>query len=152
ILGKVLPPRSETLNIVDYTASRVLKRREVLEKIANREIPSVLIFTLHDDNVGLLPQLVTGSFYELAGDMRRHGWAGYSTRYWLIGDHDPVAAYLSRASWDPAATPQAVYRDQVLAACGPRAVDGMLAVFREVEATTVNLELNASSLTFPAPG
>jgi hypothetical protein len=152
VLGKVLPYGSETLNQVDYTASRILKRRQVLKNIPGREIPSVLIYTLHDDNVGLLPQLVTGSFHELTQDLRRYGWAGYSTRYWLISDHDPVAAYLSRASWDPTATPDKVYREQLLATCGARAVDAMLAAFREVEATTVNLELNASSLTFPVPG
>jgi hypothetical protein len=152
ILSKILPHGSETLNQVDYTASRILKRRQVLHNIPGREIPSVLIYTLHDDNVGLLPQLVTGSFHELTRDLRRYGWAGYSTRYWLIGDHDPVAAYLARASWDPVATPEAVYREQLPVVCGDRCVAPMLAVFREVEATTVNLELNASSLTFPVPG
>jgi hypothetical protein len=130
----------------------VLKRREVLKNIPNREVPSTLIYTLHDDNVGVLPQLATGSLHELTRDLRRHGWAGFSTRYWLIGDHDPCVAYLAKAAWDETATPEAVYRDQVRAACGPDCVKDMLTVFREVEEVTVALEWHGLGLTFPVPG
>jgi hypothetical protein len=76
---------------------------------------------------------------------------GFSTRYWLVGDHEPCVAYLARAAWDPSATPEAVYRDQVRAACGPAAVEDMLAVFREVEAATIALEGHGLGLTFPVP-
>jgi hypothetical protein len=120
ILPLVLPNESETLNFVDYTPSRIVKRREVLKEIPARKIPSVLIYTLHDDNVGVLPQLATHALHELTGDIRDQGWAGFSTRYWLIGDHDPCVAYLSRAAWDPKVTPTDVYRDQVTHACGAR--------------------------------
>ncbi len=95
ILPRILPPGSETLNFVDYTPARILKRRDVLGQIPARELPTSLIYTLHDDNVGLVPQLATGSLHEITQELRRHGWAGFSTRYWLIGDHDPCVAYLS---------------------------------------------------------
>jgi hypothetical protein len=152
VLGRVVPPGSETLNFIDYTPSRILQRREVLKSLPGREIPSTLIYTLHDDNVGLLPQLATGSLHELTGDLRRHGWAGFSTRYWLLGDHDPCAAYLARAAWDPLATPAAVYRDHLRAACGEAGVEDMLAVFREVEAATLVLEQHGLGFAFPVPG
>jgi len=58
--------------------------------------------------VGVLPQLATGSLHELTKDLRRHGRAGFSTRYWLVCDHDPCIAYLARAAWDTTATPDAV--------------------------------------------
>jgi hypothetical protein len=137
---------------VDYTPSRVVRRREVLGRIAGGDLPTVLIYTLHDDNVGVLPQLATGSLHELTVDLRRHGWAGFSTRYWLIADHDPCVAYLSRAAWDEKAVPSAVYRDQVRAVCGEPCVEDMLIVFAEVEAATVKLEWNGLGLTFPVPG
>src|SRR5262245_46471997 len=140
ILPRIVPPGSETLNFVDYTASRIVRRRDVLKNIRNREVPSTLIYTLHDDNVGVLPQLATGSLHELTKDLRRHGWAGFSTRYWLIGDHDPCVAYLAKGAWDEKPTPEAVYRDQVQAVCGPDCVKDMLTVFREVEEVTVALE------------
>ena len=152
VLGHVLPEGWEALNFVDYTASRVVRRRAVLENVPSANVPCSLIFTLHDDNVGLLPQLATGSLHELTTDLRRHGWAGFSTRYWLTGDHDPCLAYLSRASWDETATPQDIYRDQIAAACGEACVDEMLTVFREVEATTIALEDHGLGLTFPVPG
>jgi hypothetical protein len=124
----------------------------VLGQIPTRDIPTTLIYTLHDDNVGLLPMLSTGSLHEITRDIRRLGWAGFSTRYWLIGDHDPCVAYLSRTAWHAAATPEALYRDQMLAVCGEQSVDDMLAMFREVEAATVDLEWNGLGFTFPVPG
>ena len=155
ILGCLVPDGWETLNFVDYTASRIVQRREVLQNVPSNNIPCSLIYTLHDDNVGVLPQLATGSLHELTQDLRRHGWAGFSTRYWLIGDHNPCIAYLSQASWESASqevTPTAVYRDQIRATCGEACVEDMLTLFREVEQTTVALETHGLGLTFPVPG
>ena len=151
ILAKILPPGSETLNFVDYTPSRIVKRRDVLKNIPAREIPSALIFTLHDDNVGVLPQLATHSLHKLTKDIRDQGWAGFSTRYWLIGDHDPCVAYLSRAAWDTNAAVEEIYRDQITRVCGEAAVADMLKVFSEVEAATVTLEWSGLGLTFTTP-
>jgi len=152
VLAKILPAGSETLNFVDYTPVRILKRREALGRIPARELPTSLIYTLHDDNVGLVPQLSTGSLHEITQDLRRYGWSGFSTRYWLIGDHDPCVAYLARAAWDAAATPETIHRDHLRAVCGEASLDDMLTVFREVEAATVELEWHGLGFTFPVPG
>ncbi len=152
MLARVLPEGSETLNFVDYTPSRIVKRRNVLKDMPAKKIPSVLIYTLHDDNVGVLPQLATHSLAELTKDIREQGWAGFSTRYWLLGDHDPCVAYLARAAWDAKVTPVEVYRDQVACVCGDEAVDDMLKVFSEVEAATETLEWHGLGLTFTVPG
>ena len=147
-----MPHNWETLNFVDYTASRIVKRREVLENVPSQEHACSLIYTLHDDNVGLLPQLATGSLHELTIDLIRHGWAGFSTRYWLIADHDPCVAYLSKAAWEEGVTHQDVYRDQIRVVCGAQCIEDMLAMFREVEETTIALEDHGLGLTFPVPG
>jgi hypothetical protein len=152
ILDRILPKGAETLNGIDYTPSRILRRRHVLKSLPSRGTPAVLVYTLHDDNIGVLPQLMTSSLHELTKDLRQHGWAGFSTRYWLIGDHDPCVAYLSRAAWDAGATPESVYRDQIRAACGEASVDDLLAAFRELDATTLRLEQHGLGLTFPVPG
>jgi hypothetical protein len=152
VLARIAPPGSETLNFVDYTPSRIVQRREVLARVPAREIPSSLIYTLHDDNVGVLPQLMTRPLHELTQDLRRHGWAGFSTRYWMIGDHDPCLAYLARAAWHEDVTPDEVYRDQLRAACGEQCVEDMLAALAEVEAATEMLEWHGLGLAFPVPG
>ena len=152
LLGNLVPSNWETLNFVDYTASRIVKRREVLENVPSQEHTCSLIYTLHDDNVGLLPQLATGSLYELTQDLIRYGWAGFSTRYWLIADHDPCVAYLAKAAWDESITYEDVYRDQIRAVCGEACIEDMLTTFREVEATTIALEDHGLGLTFPVPG
>ena len=152
VLGNLVPHGWETLNFVDYTASRIVKRRKVLENVPSREHACSLIYTLHDDNVGLLPQLATGSLSELTQDLIRHGWAGFSTRYWLIADHDPCVAYLAKAAWDESITFEGVYRDQIRAVCGEGCIEDMLTMFREVEGTTIALENHGLGLTFPVPG
>lgn len=152
VLDQLLPPGSEALNFVDYTPARIVQRREVLRRVPGQKVPCSLIYTLHDDNVGVLAQLTTGSLHELTLDLRRYGWAGFSTRYWLIGDHDPAVAYLSKASWEESANPESVYRDQIRAACGAACLEDLLTVFREVETTTIGLEWHGLGLTFPVPG
>lgn len=152
ILARLLPRGWETMNFVDYTPARTLKRRDVLAHIPDPAIPASLIYTLHDDNVGVLPQLATSSLYGLTQDLYRYGWAGFTTRYWLIGDHDPCIAYLSKAAWDRETRPEEVYRDQIESLWGDSCIEDMLTVFREVEAATVLLEWHGLGLTFPVPG
>jgi len=48
ILPWILPSGSEALNFVDYTPARILKRRDVLGQIPARELPTSLIYTLHE--------------------------------------------------------------------------------------------------------
>lgn len=149
VLGRIFPTGCETLNFIDYTPARIVQRRAVLQDIPAHEVPSVLIHTLHDDNVGVLPQLSTHSLHELTKDIRSLGWAGFSMRYWLTGDHDPCMAYLARAAWDEKVTPEDIYRDQITRICGAPAVPDMLKVFSEVESATVTLEWHGLGLTEP---
>lgn len=60
-------------------------------------------------------------------------------------------AYLARASWDAAATPEAVCSDQLRAVCGDACVDDLAGALREVEAATVQLEWHGLGFTFPVP-
>jgi hypothetical protein len=150
VLPRIVPEGSELLNFIDYTPSRILKRRDVLASIPGKRVPSTLIYTLHDDNVGLLPQLATGSLHELTREIRKHGWAGFSSRYWLAGDHDGAVAYLSRAAWDADLTPAGVYADHTRAVYGAAAA-AMRRVFGEVEAATLLLEEHGLGFAFPTP-
>ncbi len=152
VLKAIVPPGSETQNFVDYTASNILRRPGVLAKFPDESLPATLIFTLHDDNVGVLPQLTASSLHDLSTEMKRYGWAGFTTRYWMIGDHDRTVSYLARTSWERTITPDEVSRDQVNRVCGRGCVEDMLAVFHEVEAATVVLEQHALGVAFPVPG
>ena len=152
ILGHLLPEGREMSVWVDYTPSRVLRRREVLSSMPTDRITAVLLLTLHDDNVGVLPQLATGSIHELMCDLRDHGWRGFCTRYWMPSDHEPCLAYLAKAAWDRDVTPEDAYRDQVSAVCGESAVEPMARAFRELETVTRALEDHGLGLTFPVPG
>lgn len=151
ILSRVLPAGSELVIVVDYNPTRVLRRRHVLADVPAKAVPTTLVLTLHDDSVGVLPLLTTNALHQLLGDMRKHGVDGFCTRQWMISDHDPCVAYLSKAAWDADVTPQAIHADQVRAVCGPAAVEKMLDAFREVEAVTTGLEDHGMGLAFPVP-
>ena len=150
LLPRILPPESG-IQIGGYTASPVDRPDEELRSLPADKIEATAYFTLHDDNVGLVPQLTTGSLHELAGQLRRDGWAGFNTRYWLIADHQLCVAYLARSSWDASVTPESIYRDYVQRACGQECVEDMLAMLRELEAVTVRLEAHGQGLSFPIP-
>lgn len=152
ILPRLLPDDAELLIVIDYNPSRVLSRRDVLATVPARDVATTLVLTLHDDSVGLLPMLTTSALHELVSDMRKYGISGFCTRQWLMSDHDPSMAYLSKAAWDPTATPTGVIADQVRAVCGEAAVEPMLEFFRALEAVTTGLEDHGMGLTFPYPG
>ncbi|OHB79210.1 MAG: hypothetical protein A2W31_00180 [Planctomycetes bacterium RBG_16_64_10] len=152
ILPRVLPAHAELVIVLDYNPTRVLRKRSVLATVPAQNLPTTLVLTLHDDSVGLLPLLTTNSLHQLVSDMHRCGLSGFCTRQWLISDHDPSIAYLSRAAWDRGTTPQAVWADQIRAVCGEAAVAPMLEAFREIESVTAALEDHGMGLTFPWPG
>ena len=147
----VMPEGSEILAFIDYTPNRIVKRKEVLGDVPADKIPASLIYTLHDDNVGLLPQITAPSLEALTRELLAKGWAGFSTRFWLLSDHDFCVEYLSRAAWDDGVELCDVYRDAIETLCGRGAVDDMLVVFREVEEATRILEWHGMALSFPVP-
>lgn len=152
ILGRILKPGSELLNFIDYTPSRVLARRQALRSVPHGEIGSQLIFTLHDDNVGPLPQLSTGPLAELTSELIRNRWTGFSTRYWLLGDHDAAVSHIAHAAWDPGLTPDGTSRQLLRSMCGAACVEPTMEAFRAWETATRTLELEGLGFAFPAPG
>ena len=149
LVARILPPGGEVRGFIDYTASRVLRRLDLLRQTPPGEVPSSLIFTLADDNVGILPQLATGSLHTLMGELRRSGWAGFYTRYWTIGDLDPTIHYLARASWDPSMTPRRAYIDQVQQLSGRESVEPALKAFLIIEQITLGLDQHGLGFGFP---
>ncbi len=151
ILPRVMPGDTELLIVLDYTPTRVLRRREAFDRIPAGEVPTILALTLQDDGVGVPPQLTTGSLHELVREMRDHGLAGFCTRQWMISDLDPAVAYLTKAAWDPATTPDSAYRDFIRAVCSEEAVEPMLQAFSRIEAATAALEDHGLGIGFPVP-
>jgi hypothetical protein len=151
MLPRIMPEDSELLIVLDYTPTRVLRRRDVLATVPEPEIPTILALTLQDDGVGVPPQLTTGSLHQLVTAMREYGLTGFCTRQWMISDLDPCVAYLARAAWDAATTPESTYRDQVRTLCGAPAVEPMLEAFREIETVTMAIEDHGLGIGFPVP-
>lgn len=152
LLAKMLPPGGGLLSFIDYTASRQLRQRELFRQSLPRSVSRTMTFTLADDNVGVLPQLATGSLHEVMKELRANGWSGFCTRYWTVGDLDPTVHYLSRASWDPSVTPEAAYEDLVKQVCGPASVEPALKAFRIIEDITKGLDEHGLGFGFPVPG
>jgi hypothetical protein len=152
LVSRMVPSGGEVLSFIDYTASRQLRQRDLLRQLPLGHVPASLIFTLADDNVGVLPQLATGSLHTLMGELRTNGWAGFYTRYWTVGDLDPTVHYLARASWDVSMTPQKAYADQVKHVAGDQAVKPALEAFAIIEKITLGLDQHGLGFGFPVPG
>lgn len=152
LLDKVVPPGTGVLHFVDYTARRVATHPELLAQVPAAKVPSSLILTLADDNVGVLPQLATHHLHTLMGHLREHGWDGFSTRYWIPGDLDPAVNYLARASFDAELTPEAAYDDLVTAMCGPGVAERLTLGLNMIEQATSLTDEHDIGFAFPVPG
>ena len=151
LVARMVPHGGEVLSFIDYTASRQLRQRDVLQQVPPKETPASLIFTLADDNVGVLPQSATSSLHSLMAILRKHGWSGFYTRYWTVSDQDPTVHYLARASWDASLTPQQAYADQVEHVCGRNSVAPALKAFALIEKVTLGLDQHGLGFAFPVP-
>jgi len=149
LLAKMIPEGGEVLSFIDYTASRQLKQRELLQQRPPKGLPVSLYFTLADDNVGVLPQLATGSLSEVMKEIRRSGWSGFCTRYWTIGDLMPTIHFLSMASWDSTTTPKSAYVDLFTKVTGPEAVKPVLHALSIIEEITKGLDDYGLGFGFP---
>ena len=151
ILAKIIPKGGEVLSFIDYTASRQLKQNELLEQRPPKGLPTSLTFTLADDNVGVLPQLATGSLGKIMRIIRPSGWSGYSTRYWTIGDLMPTVYFLAKASWDSSVTPQSAYTELFTQLTGHAAVEPVLDALAIIEKITIGLDDYGLGFGFPIP-
>lgn len=151
LVARAAAPNGQVIGFIDYTASRQLKRKHLLQRIPPPGVEAGLIFTLADDNIGVLPQLATGSLHQLTGLLRQYQWSGYYTRYWTIGDLDPTMHYLARGSWHADLTPRDAYADQVRATCGEASVEPALAAFALLEQITIELDQHGPGFGFPVP-
>ena len=156
-LDKLLPKDAGSMHLIDYTARRVAQHVDILEKLpvkngADRLIADpTLVFTLADDNVGILPQLATRHLDKLVHSLRKNGWAGFTTRYWIPGDLDPTVHYLSRAAFDESVTPDAAYEDLVRPNCGEGVAERLILGWDQIEKATDVIDEHDIGFAFPVP-
>ena len=153
ILDRVLPNGAATLNFVDYTARRITESKELLAQLPAKKVKASLIMTLADDNVGVLAQSTTQHIDTLVQEIRKLGWDGFSTRYWIPGELDSTVHYLSRASWEPKTTRVSAHHDLWEGILGNRAGSERLLIgWNHLEDATHTLDKNAIGFGFPVPG
>lgn len=151
VLDKVLPAGTGALHFIDYTARRVAENRELLKTVPAKTVPSSLILTLADDNVGVLPQLPLTSLQSLVEEIRGDGWEGFSTRYWIVGDLDLSAYYLSRVSFDSRITARQALDDLVTASLGEGTFERTMKAFELIEQATTLIDQHDLGFSFPVP-
>jgi len=151
VLDKVLPAGAGALHFVDYTARRVAENRDLLKAVPAKSVPSSLILTLADDNVGVLPQMSYTSLETLVGEISKAGWEGFSTRYWIVGDLDFSAYYLSRASFSPEITPRQAMDQFATSALGEGTAERTMKAFDQIEQATTLIDQHDIGFSFPIP-
>jgi hypothetical protein len=153
VLDQIVPPGAGALNFVDYTARRVAENRGLLEQVPASKIRSQLIMTLADDNVGILPQSSLGSLEVLVDELKKQGWDGFSTRYWVPAELDSSVYFLSRAAWEHPLTAKDAVTELWTTATGNRsAAERLWLAWEHLENATSLIDKNDLGFTFPVPG
>ena len=153
VLDRILPEGTGMMSFIDYTARRSVENRELISKVPSDKVKSSMIFTLADDNVGVVQQSVTASIHELVQDLHKHGWDGFSTRYWMLAELDPTLHYLSRASFDAEVTPRSAHDDLFITITGNSSTsDRLWRAFEYMETATDMIDKQGLGFSFPVEG
>ena len=153
LLDELNPEHNEFLHGVDASAlkltTNVATLRSVPVESAKR---SNLVLTLHDRNVGPLPQCVLGDIHQLVNVLDSQRWNGFLARYPLVGDSAPVLYYLSRASFDSQMTPEQALDQFFTAVCGSGTVASLTKCYDLLEKATHLIYENEPEIAQPLPG
>ncbi|MFQ5734207.1 MAG: hypothetical protein ACE5KM_19905, partial [Planctomycetaceae bacterium] len=150
---RILPKGAATLNFIDYTARRVAENGKYLSRLPAKTVRSRLIMTLADDNVGVLQQSTTRRLEQLVGEIRKRGWDGFSTRYWMTAELDPSVHFLSRAAWDPKVTARSAHDDLFTTITGKQSIsDRLWKAFGHMEQATELIDRHNLGFAFPVKG
>ncbi len=153
VLDQVVPKGAGTLNFVDYTARRSVENKEMIAQVPAEKVHSELIMTLADDNVGILPQSAMKSLSTLTAIIKRQGWSGFSTRYWVPGELDPAVYFLARSSWEKDLTAeQSVLELWATATGNAAAAERLWKASEDLEKATDLIDRHEIGFTFPVPG
>lgn len=132
--------------VTGYTSSRAVRTLRALDRLDAGRVEVQQILTLQDDNIGALPQLCTSSLARLLEYACERRWTGYVLRFWPLGDLDPMAAYLTRASWQEGITPEAEHRRFATALFGPAVAPAVAQAYRLTEDATLLLDIELGIL------
>ena len=111
VLEQVIPARIGVIHVIDHTAQRVAKKKELLRQIPAQRVPSRLVLTLSDISIGALSQSAISDTESLLDELRTLEWEGFSAQVCTVGDLDPAIDYLPRAAFDGKLTAKKSYRD-----------------------------------------
>jgi hypothetical protein len=150
VISDALWPDAHITITTGYTASRGTRYLRKLENIDSSHIKVEQVLTLQDDNVGSLPQISSYSTQRLLEFGIEKGWNGYYTRFWPIGDLDPISEYLSHASWRKDVTPDTAYRNYAGRLYGKESEAAVSQALRLQEDATILLDTDHLTLLFPA--
>jgi len=150
VLEKVIPENAETLHFIDYTARRIAENGKLLSQVPAKRVPSSLILTLADDNIGTMSQVTTSDIDTSLKRMIKRGWSGFSTRYWIPGELDPTVHYLSRVSYDGKVTPKSDFYDLMVPLTSNKsATDRLWKAWEHLESATRVIDKNNLGFGFP---
>ena len=153
VLEQVIPAQTGVLHYIDHTARRVARKKQLLERIPARKIPSRLVLTLSDTSISALSQSAISDIESLLDELRMLKWEGFSAQVCTIGDLDPAIDYLPRAAFDGKLTAKKSYRDFFLGITdNPAATDRIWLGYLAVEKATQIIDGNSSHFAFPERG
>lgn len=111
ILTKILPPGATFVQFVDYGSHGPADRINLVVPPLKAGVPTTLEVGIHDDNDMYFPQANVESLQRIVQTTAPLHMLGYIVALWQIRQSDIGSAYLGEASWRPALTADAFYKD-----------------------------------------
>lgn len=152
-LDQLNPGDAELLHGIQSSAHELAANAVSLETVpVESAARSTLVLTLHDRDIGPLPQCNLGDIHQLVNVTRDQQWNGFLTRYPLVGDSAPVLYYLSRASFDAQMTPERALDQFFSAVCGAGTLAAMTKCYDLLEQATDVIYENDPTIAVPMEG
>ena len=133
VLDRVLPDGFGLKTGIDYNLTLAAQRIGSLDAMRDSKVARYLNMSVQDDMNSLLISSEGARIGQFLEAIQRHGFAGWISRYWSIGDLDHSTLFLTRASWDTGLSPDETYEDYIRHVFGEECLPEMREALRLLE-------------------
>ena len=133
VLDRVLPKGFGIKTGIDYNLTLAAQRIGSLDAMRDSKVDRYLNMSVQDDMNSLLISSEGTRIGQFLDVIQRHGFTGWISRYWSIGDLDHSTLFLTRASWDTGLSPDETYEDYIRHVFGEECLPEMREALRLLE-------------------
>jgi hypothetical protein len=149
--GTLTLPTGVGLNLGRPSVSQLAQHLDWLDRVPRQSAKVSVALPLANDSVGLLSHMPVVALHAVVGRLVKLGGLGYVVQCGVVGDNEPAAYYLSRASFNPQFTVKQAYEDLITTICDDGVAERMTRAFELMQQASDRLAADAPGLARPGP-